>query len=88
MAGNGWNRWFGCKSLEKAGHGFKWLEMARMAVNCCKLPEIPEYWQELPEIAGNGYNGWVWLLMARNCWIWLTIAGLAVHGCKVKYRIK
>ena len=88
MAGNGWNRWFGWKWLKMAGHGFKWLEMARMAVNCCKLLEIPEYWQELPEIAGNGYNGWVWLLMARNCWIWLTIAGLAVHGCKVKCRIK
>ena len=72
MAGNGWNggKWLGnglemagmdengCKSLEKIGNYWTWLEFLNMAVNSCK-------WLDKQEIAINGCK---WQAMAGISW--------------------
>ena len=39
-------------------------------------------------MAGSDWKWLEWLEMTRNGWIWLRMAGMAVNGFKVNFKIK
>ena len=57
-----------------AGNGWKWLEMARMAVKGWK-------WLEFLEKDRMAGNGWKWEGMAGNGWKWEEMADIKLMCC-------
>ena len=59
------------KCLERArmaGHGGKWLELDRIAINGYTWQEMTGNGWKYLEMPRNGWNGWIWLEMAGIDW--------------------